>query len=63
MFLGKLQSRWSGPFEVKRVTPYGALEIWSEPKGLFTINGYRLKHYVTDGVAKEKLQLILKEPP
>lgn len=30
-FLGKPWSRWSGPFEVKRVTPYRAIEVLSEP--------------------------------
>ncbi|XP_016515798.1 uncharacterized protein LOC107832465 [Nicotiana tabacum] len=27
LFPGKLKSRWSGPFEVVRVTPYGAIEM------------------------------------
>ncbi|XP_018624404.1 uncharacterized protein [Nicotiana tomentosiformis] len=27
LFPGKLKSRWSGPFEVVRVTPYGAIKI------------------------------------
>ena len=27
MFLGKLRSRWTGPFVVKVVYPYGAVEI------------------------------------
>ncbi|XP_019240430.1 PREDICTED: uncharacterized protein LOC109220410 [Nicotiana attenuata] len=27
LFPGKLKLRWSGPFEVVRVTPYGAIEL------------------------------------
>lgn len=30
LFPGKLQSRWSGPFEVTRVSESGAVEMWSK---------------------------------
>ena len=30
LFPGKLRSRWSGPFQVRKVYPYGAIEIFSE---------------------------------
>lgn len=53
LFLGKLWSRWSGPFGVKRVTPHKAMELWSESTGLFIVNGKILKHYISGGV-KEK---------
>ncbi|XP_047270296.1 uncharacterized protein LOC124899454 [Capsicum annuum] len=32
LFSGKLRSKWSGPFEVVRMTPHGAVELWSKEK-------------------------------
>jgi len=29
LFPGKLKSKWSGPFTIKKVRPYGAMEQWS----------------------------------
>jgi len=31
LFPGKLKSKWSGPYVVKEVKPYGAIEL-EEPK-------------------------------
>ena len=45
LFAGKLKSKWSGPFQVKRVFEHGAIEIWSERTGAFKVNGQRLKVY------------------
>ena len=42
LFPGKLRSRWSGPYEVTHVSPYGAVEI----KNL--LNGSILKSMVND---------------
>ena len=39
LFPDKLRSRWSGPFMVSKVYPYGAMEIYSEATGSFKING------------------------
>ncbi|XP_039687886.1 uncharacterized protein [Medicago truncatula] len=50
LFPGKLRSRWSGPFQVRTVYPYGAIEIFSEETGSFTVNGQRLKIYNTGEV-------------
>jgi len=47
LFPGKLKSRWTGPYRVSKVFPYGAIEIWSEKSGNFKVNGHRLKHYIT----------------
>jgi len=46
LFPGKLRSRWSGPFIVKHVYPYGACDI-ENPKNdnVFKVNGHRLKVY------------------
>ncbi|XP_071940114.1 uncharacterized protein [Coffea arabica] len=51
LFPGKLKSRWSGPFEVTQVCPYGAVEIKGENGSPFKVNGQRLKPYL----AREKV--------
>ena len=45
LFPGKLKSRWSGPFEVTKVFPSGAIEIKDRNSDPFTVNGQRLKQY------------------
>ncbi|XP_021856021.1 uncharacterized protein [Spinacia oleracea] len=46
LFPGKLKSRWSGPFEVRKVLPYGSLELWNKDKcDFFKVNGHRVKKY------------------
>nr|GEW42551.1 reverse transcriptase domain-containing protein [Tanacetum cinerariifolium] len=45
IFLGKLKTRWSGPFTITQVFPYGTIEL-SQPNGPnFKVNGHREKHY------------------
>ncbi|GJR03932.1 reverse transcriptase domain-containing protein [Tanacetum coccineum] len=45
IFSGKLKSRWSGPFMIAEVFPYGTVEL-SQPDGPnFKVNGHRIKHY------------------
>nr|GEY28984.1 reverse transcriptase domain-containing protein [Tanacetum cinerariifolium] len=45
IFSGKLKTRWSSPFTITRVFPYGTIEL-SQPNGLnFKVNGHRVKHY------------------
>nr|GEU67360.1 reverse transcriptase domain-containing protein [Tanacetum cinerariifolium] len=52
IFSGKLKSRWSGPFTISHVFPYGTVEL-SQPDGLnFKVNGHRLKHYFGEDVPK-----------
>ena len=47
MFPGKLCSRWTGPFVVKVVYPYGAVEIEKPKNGKsFKVNGQRLKPFL-----------------
>jgi len=45
LFPKKLRSRWSGPFEVIRVFPRGAVGAWNESIGAFKVNGQRLMPY------------------
>jgi hypothetical protein len=45
IFSGKQKPRWSGPFTITKVFPYGTVEL-SQPDGPnFKVNGHRLKHY------------------
>nr|GEU29435.1 reverse transcriptase domain-containing protein [Tanacetum cinerariifolium] len=45
IFSGKLKTRWSGPFTIAQVFPYGTVEL-SQPAGPnFKVNGHRVKHY------------------
>ena len=39
LFLGKLRSRWSGPFIVKKVHSHGAVEIQGQDGPPRTVNG------------------------
>ena len=46
LFLGKLRSKWIGPFVVTNVFPYGAVQIQSLKTGHeFKVNRHRLKPY------------------
>nr|GEU95594.1 reverse transcriptase domain-containing protein [Tanacetum cinerariifolium] len=52
IFSGKLKSRWSGPFTISHVYPYGTIEL-SKPDGPnFKVNDHRLKHYFGEDVPK-----------
>ncbi|XP_074304892.1 uncharacterized protein LOC141639741 [Silene latifolia] len=42
---GKLKSKWSGPFTVVRVFPYGSVEV-NDGDQAFKVNGQWLKHYI-----------------
>ncbi|GJS18088.1 reverse transcriptase domain-containing protein [Tanacetum coccineum] len=45
IFSEKLKTRWSGPFTITQVFPYGIVEL-SQPNGPnFKVNGHRVKHY------------------
>ena len=47
IFPGKLCSRWTGPFIVTVVYPYGAVEIENPENGkIFKVNGQRLKPFL-----------------
>ncbi|XP_022857585.1 uncharacterized protein LOC111378583 [Olea europaea var. sylvestris] len=45
LFPGKLKSRWSGPFVIRKVFSYDAVELVSMDGSTFQANGQRLKHY------------------
>ena len=56
LFSGKLKSRWSGPFTVTKVFPYGTIEIENQT-GKFTVNGHRLKHYIGEPDADQTVEV------
>ncbi|GJV05799.1 reverse transcriptase domain-containing protein [Tanacetum coccineum] len=53
IFSGKLKSRWSGPFTVVQVFPYGTVELSQNSGPNFKVNGHRIKHYFGGDVPTE----------
>nr|GFB48918.1 reverse transcriptase domain-containing protein [Tanacetum cinerariifolium] len=45
IFSGKLKTRWSGPFTIAKVFPYGTVELSQADGPNFKVNGHRIKHY------------------
>nr|GEW15455.1 reverse transcriptase domain-containing protein [Tanacetum cinerariifolium] len=52
IFSSKLKSRWSGPFTISHVYPYGTIELAQPDVPNFKVNGHRLKHYFGEDVPK-----------
>ncbi|KAF5443017.1 hypothetical protein F2P56_035614 [Juglans regia] len=62
LFPGKLRSRWSGPYVVKTVFPYGAVEITNPQNGnTFKVNGQRLKNFLPK-LSHEDTSIPLEDP-
>nr|GEW82597.1 reverse transcriptase domain-containing protein [Tanacetum cinerariifolium] len=64
IFSGKLKTRWTGPFTITQVFPYGTV-ILSQTEGPnFKVNGHRLKHYFVGDIPQMvflDLQTFLKD--
>nr|GEW37204.1 reverse transcriptase domain-containing protein [Tanacetum cinerariifolium] len=45
IFSGKLKTRWSGPFTITAVYPYGTAKLAHADGSNFKVNCHRLKHY------------------
>nr|GEZ79921.1 reverse transcriptase domain-containing protein [Tanacetum cinerariifolium] len=45
IFSGKLKIRWSGPFTITKVFPYGTVELSQTNEPNFKVNGHRVKRY------------------
>ena len=60
LFLGKLKSKWSGPFTVASSTQFGAVTLRNRNHEEFKVNGQRLKHYLGKKQLKDN-PLVLKE--
>ena len=59
-FPGKLRSRWSGPFVITQVFPYGTVELMHLERGRFKVNGQLVKLYVGGKFEKHKFTTSLK---
>nr|GFD31336.1 reverse transcriptase domain-containing protein [Tanacetum cinerariifolium] len=44
IFSGKLKSRWSGPFKISEIYPYGTAKLIHPDGCNFKVNCHRLKH-------------------
>nr|GEW37044.1 reverse transcriptase domain-containing protein [Tanacetum cinerariifolium] len=44
IFSGKLKTRWSGPFTITNVFPYGTVKLSQPDSSNFKVNGHRVKH-------------------
>ena len=62
IFPGKLKSRWSGPFTVTQVFPYGGAKIMHPEKGTFKVNTQRLKPYFGGEFHTSKQDIRLSTP-
>ncbi|RDX98031.1 hypothetical protein CR513_19111, partial [Mucuna pruriens] len=46
LIVGKLRSRWDGPFVITNVFPYGAVEVQDEANSkTFQVTEHQLKHF------------------
>jgi hypothetical protein len=62
LFPGKLRSRWTGPFIVRSVFSYGAIEIEDPKNGsTFKVNGQRLKPFLE--LQSSEVETTLLEDP
>nr|GEW66799.1 reverse transcriptase domain-containing protein [Tanacetum cinerariifolium] len=52
IFSGKLKTRWSGPFTITHVFPYGTVRLSQTDMLNFKVNGHRLKHYFGEDIPK-----------
>ena len=53
LFLGKLKSRWSGPYTVVASTPFGVVTLKTNSGNEFKVNGQRLKHYLRGNINED----------
>nr|GEV10919.1 reverse transcriptase domain-containing protein [Tanacetum cinerariifolium] len=52
ILIGNLKTRWSGPFTITHVFPYGTVELSQTDRPNFKVNGHRLKHYFREEISK-----------
>jgi hypothetical protein len=63
LFPGKLKSKWSGPFVIVDISPYGAVEL-SKPgaQETFKVNAQRFKPYLGGELPKNRAGVVLNDP-
>ncbi|KAD4179529.1 hypothetical protein E3N88_28120 [Mikania micrantha] len=65
LFGWKLKSKWTGPYIVEEVFPYGTVELQNEVDGnTWKVNGHRLKHYIGGPLdeSNEEDEILLEKP-
>ena len=62
LFPMKLKSRWSEPFTMTKVFPYGGAKIMHPEKGTFKVNTQRLKPYFGGEFHVSKQAICLSTP-
>ena len=62
LFLGKLKSRWTGPFIVQQAYLNGSVNLLNlNDNRVFKVNGQRVKPYVVQQTIREGILLL--DPP
>nr|GFB74612.1 reverse transcriptase domain-containing protein [Tanacetum cinerariifolium] len=61
IFSGKLKSRWSGPFTISEIYPYGTTKLIHPDGCNFKVNCHHLKHY--HGGNPPPLEILDDYPP
>ena len=65
LFGGKLKSKWTGPYIVEEVFPYGTVELQNEvDSNTWKVNGHKLKHYIGGPLdeSEEEEEILLDKP-
>ena len=62
LFPGKLMLKWSSPFTIVQVFPYGGVKIMHPEKGQFKVNAQRLKPYFGGEFHARRQDTILSTP-
>nr|GEW98486.1 reverse transcriptase domain-containing protein [Tanacetum cinerariifolium] len=56
----KLKTRWSGPFTITKVFPYGTIELSQLDGPNFKMNGHRVKHYFGGDVPQLDIAKVIR---
>ena len=63
LFLGKLKSRWTGPFIVQQTHPNGSVDLLNpNDNRVIKVNGQRVRPYVVQQSVARK-EILLLDPP
>ena len=62
LFPGKLRSRWSGPYTIKELCPYGAVVLLDTKGEEFVVKGQRLKPYLAETTIAEGEEISVSDP-
>ena len=59
LFLGKIKSKWTGPYLVTQLFPHGEVELETKEGVRFKVNGQRIKIYLRHAEMKWSRHTIL----